>query len=331
MTVKNKVLHILEKNKDLSVSGQDLANMLSVSRTAIWKAINSLKEDGYIIDATSNKGYSLSTTSDVLSSDSIRKFLDSSYSNIPICIHKSLSSTNTEAKMAVLKNAVHGTVIISDEQTNGRGRLGRDFFSPPHSGIYMSLILKPKLNISNSVLITTAAAVAICLCIDEFTGKQAQIKWVNDIYLGNKKVCGILTEAVSDFESGNIESIVIGIGLNVTTKENTFPNEIRNIAGSILHSDVGFNTRNKLAAKIINKVLPICENLEDKSFLEIYKQRSMILGKDILFKKNGEWIEGYAKDIDEHGGLMVILSDNQSIVLNSGEISIRNLSNENKR
>lgn len=327
MTIKNKVLQALEANQNSSISGQDLANMLSVSRTAIWKAIKSLKEDGYIINATSNKGYLLSSSSNVLSAEGIREFLPNKYNNIPIHIYKSLTSTNNEAKIAILKDASHGTVIISDEQTNGRGRLGRDFFSPPKSGIYMSIILKPKLNISNSVLITTAVAVAVCLCIDKFSDKQSKIKWVNDIYIDNKKVCGILTEAVTDFESGNVESVIIGIGLNVTTKENSFPSELKTIAGSILHSDVGFNTRNKLASEIINKVLTICENLEDRSFLEIYKERSMVLGQNILYKKNGEWIEGYAKGIDEYGGLVVFTNNSQSVTLNSGEITVRKSTN----
>nr|WP_209510478.1 biotin--[acetyl-CoA-carboxylase] ligase [Sedimentibacter acidaminivorans] len=323
MTVKNKVLHIMEENQDTSISGQDLADMLSVSRTAIWKAIKSLKEDGYIINATSNRGYLLSSSSDVLSSKGIREFLFNEYKNIPIHIYKSVSSTNNEAKIAILSGAIHRTVIISDEQTNGRGRLGRNFFSPPKSGIYMSIILKPKLNITNSVLITTAVAVAVCLCIEKFSDKQAEIKWVNDIYIDNKKVCGILTEAITDFESGNVESVVIGIGLNLTTKESSFPPELKAIAGSVLHTDVSFSTRNRIASEIINTVLLICENLEDRSFLEIYKEHSMILGLNILYKKNGEWIEGYAKDIDEYGGLIVVLNDGHSVILNSGEITIR--------
>lgn len=327
MTVKNEILHILENNRGSTISGQNLADMLSVSRTAIWKAINSLKLEGYTIDATSNKGYSMSFSSDVLSSEDIRPFLSNEYKDIPIIVYKSLASTNTEAKMAILQNATHGTVILSEEQTKGRGRLGRDFFSPPKSGIYMSIILKPNLNIANSVLITTAVAVAVCLCIDNISDEKPQIKWVNDIYIGNKKVCGILTEASTDFESGAIESVIVGIGINVKTKENSFPKEIQDIAGSIFHTDEGFNTRNKLSAEIINKVLSICKTLEDRSFLNIYKERSMILGQDIIYSKNNQWFEGFAQDIDENGGLVVILNDGQSVVLQSGEVSIRKKSN----
>lgn len=323
MTVKNEVLNILENNRGSNISGQDLADMLSVSRTAIWKAINSLKQEGFTINATSNKGYSLSFSSDVLSVEEIRSFLKDEYKDIPIIVYKSLASTNTEAKMAILQSATHGTVILSEEQTKGRGRLGRDFFSPLQSGIYMSIILKPHLNITHSVLITTAVAVAVCLSIDKISNEKAQIKWVNDIYIGNKKVCGILTEAVTDFESGTVESIVVGIGLNVNTKENSFPEELKGVAGSIFNTDEGFNMRNQLSAEIINKVLSICETLEDRVFLKIYKERSMILGQEIMYNKNNEWVYGYAQDIDDFGGLIVILKDGEKIVLQSGEVTIR--------
>lgn len=325
LTVKSEVLNILENYRGANISGQNLADMLSVSRTSIWKAINSLKQEGYTIDATSNKGYSLSVSSDVLSSEDIRPFLNNDYKDIPITIYKSLTSTNTEAKIATLQNAAHGTVILSEEQTKGRGRLGRDFFSPSQSGIYMSIILKPHLNISDSVLITTAVAVAVCLSIDKITNESSQIKWVNDIYVGDKKVCGILTEAVTDFESGTVESVIVGIGLNVKTKEDSFPEELRCVAGSIFNSSEGLNMRNQLSAEIINNVLSICDTLEDRKFLEIYKKKSMILGQNIIYNRNNEWIEGYAKNIDESGGLIVILENNQEVVLQSGEVSIRKL------
>jgi len=323
LTIKNEVLHILDNNRGSNISGQNLASLLQVSRTAIWKSINSLKQEGYKIDAAPNKGYSLSVSSDVLSTEDIKTFLKADFKENTIIVYKTLTSTNTEAKMAVLQNAQHGTVIISEEQTKGRGRLGRDFFSPPQSGIYMSIILKPHLNIANSVLITTAAAVAVCLSIDKFSKECPQIKWVNDIYIENKKVCGILTEAVTDFESGTVDSVIIGIGLNVNTKENSFPEELQGIAGSIFDLDQGFNTRNQLSAEIINNVLSICKSLEDRKFLEIYKERSMIIGHEIIFKKNNDWFEGYAKDIDENGGLIVILKNGQKEILQSGEVTIR--------
>ena len=321
MSVKNEVLHILESNRGRNISGQELADTLMVSRTAIWKAINSLKDEGYMI-AAANKGYSLSTSSDVLSSEGIRLYLNEEFSNIPIVVYKTIASTNSEAKLLAVQNAVHGTTVISEEQTKGRGRFGRDFFSPSDSGIYMSIILKPKLNIENSVLVTTAAAVAVCHAIDKYSHDTPMIKWVNDIFIGDRKVCGILTEAVTNFESGMMDSVIVGIGVNVKTKKEGFPSELQNIAGSVFDDDNSF-IRNQLSAEIINNVLKISRNLEERSFMETYKQRSMILGEHILYKKDNSWHEGYASDIDDCGGLIVYTSEGQKIILNSGEVSIK--------
>jgi BirA family biotin operon repressor/biotin-[acetyl-CoA-carboxylase] ligase len=321
MSVKNEVLHILESNRGRNISGQELADTLMVSRTAIWKAINSLKDEGYMI-AAANKGYSLSTSSDVLSSEGIRLYLNEEFSNIPIVVYKTIASTNSEAKLLAVQNAVHGTTVISEEQTKGRGRFGRDFFSPSDSGIYMSIILKPKLNIENSVLVTTAAAVAVCHAIDKYSHDTPMIKWVNDIFIGDRKVCGILTEAVTNFESGMMDSVIVGIGVNVKTKKEDFPSELQNIAGSVFDDDNSF-IRNQLSAEIINNVLKISRNLEERSFMETYKQRSMILGEHILYKKDNSWHEGYASDIDDCGGLIVYTSEGQKITLSSGEVSIK--------
>lgn len=322
MSIKNEILHILESNKGKNVSGQEIADMLNVSRTTVWKAINSLKDEGYQIEATSNKGYSLSTSSDVLSSEGIRLFLNEEFKNIPITVYKTIESTNSQAKLLAVQNAQHGTTIISEEQTMGRGRFGRSFFSPSDSGIYMSIILRPKLNIENSVLITTAAAVAVCEAIEKFVSYIPKIKWVNDIFIGNKKVCGILTEAVTNFESGMMDSVVLGIGINVKTKNEDFPMELQNTAGSILEENNNF-IRNQLSAEIINNILEISKNLENKSFMSAYKERSMILGEHILYNKNNNWYEGYALDIDNSGGLIVYTADGKKITLNSGEVSIK--------
>lgn len=321
MSVKNEVLHILEQYKGNSISGQELAEKLDVSRTSVWKAINSLKEEGHLISGVPSKGYSLSPASDVLSPEGIRPFLMDEYNQIPITVYKTIGSTNTEAKLRSMKDAGHGTVILSEEQTGGRGRMGRNFYSPSESGIYMSIILKPKLNIADSVLITTAAAVAVCLAVDKFTDQDPKIKWVNDIYINNKKVCGILTEAVTDIESGTVNSIVVGIGLNVKTVN--FPAELKEIAGSVFNSGKDSYIRNRLAAEIINSILSMCKNPEDKSFLKTYKERSMILGEKIRYLKNNMWYEGYAQDIDEFGGLVVFHGDGHKEVLHSGEISVR--------
>lgn len=322
MSVKSEILHILESNKGRNMSGQELADILKVSRTAVWKAINSLKVEGYSIEATSNKGYSLSSSSDVLSAEGIKLFLNEEFQNIPITVYKTIESTNSEAKLLAVQNAEHGTTIIAEEQTKGRGRFGRGFFSPSDSGIYLSIILKPKLNIENSVLVTTAAAVAVCEAINKFINDTPRIKWVNDIFIGDRKVCGILTEAVTNFESGMMDSVVVGIGINVKTKKEDFPLELQNTAGAIFNEKDNY-IRNELSAEIINNILTISKNLENRNFMEIYKQRSMILGEHILYKKDNNWHEGYAIDIDNSGGLIIYTSDRQKLTLNSGEVSIK--------
>lgn len=321
MSVKNDVLHMLEQNKGKSISGQELAEKLGVSRTAVWKAINSLKEDGFFIEGVSNKGYSLAVSSDLLSSEGIRIYLNVQYKEIPIKVYKSINSTNTEAKLMIMNNAVHGTVILAEEQLSGKGRMGRDFYSPSESGIYMSIILKPTLNMSDSVLITTAAAVAVSLAIEKITGVITRIKWVNDIYLNDKKICGILTEAVTDMESGAINSVVVGIGLNVKTE--SFPENIEYAAGSIFKMNDNKFIRNQLSAEIINNVLSILNDIPNRKFIETYKERSMILGERVRYCKDNQWFEGYAQDIDSNGALIVSHDDGHKEILNSGEITVR--------
>jgi len=322
MSVKNDVLHILESNRGINISGQELADTLKVSRTAVWKAISFLKDEGHIIKSASSTGYSLSSSSDILSSEGIRLYLNEEFKKIPIDVYKTIESTNSEAKLAALQGAGHGTTIVAEEQTKGRGRFGRDFYSPSDSGIYMSIILKPDLNMENSVLVTTAAAVAVCRAIEKFTDDLPMIKWVNDIFIGNRKVCGILTEAVTNFESGVMDSVVVGIGINVKTRKEDFPLELQDTAGAIFNGNDDF-IRNQLTAEIINNILAICKSMKSRNFMQIYKQRSIILGENILYKKDNIWHEGYALDIDDCGGLVVYTGEGQKITLNSGEVSIR--------
>jgi len=321
LSVKNDVLHMLEQNKGANISGQELAEKLGVSRTAVWKAINALKEDGFFIEGVSNKGYSLAVSSDLLSAEGIRLYLRDEYRETPVKVYKSINSTNTEAKIMIMNNAEHGTVIIAEEQLSGKGRMGRNFYSPSESGIYMSIILKPRLNMGDSVLITTAAAVAVSLAIEKITGIVTQIKWVNDLYLNDRKICGILTEAVTDMESGTISSIVVGIGLNVKTE--AFPDDIGGTAGSIFKMNENKFIRNQLSAEIINNILSILNNISNRNFIETYKERSMILGERVRYCKDNQWFEGYAQDIDQNGALIVFHDDGHKEILNSGEITVR--------
>ena len=216
--------------------------------------------------------------------------------------------------------AGHGAVVFARHQTGGRGRLGRTFASPDDSGIYMSIILEPAD--STPVLITTAAAVAVCRAIERICGQQPQIKWVNDIYLNNKKVCGILAETVSDYKTGHITHVILGIGINC--KASAIPEELREIAGAI----EGDFSINQLAAEVYNQMMTLAGDLQPGNFIEDYKQRSMVLGEMVTVHKGGyspdkSGIPARVLDIDDHGGLKVIYSSGERETLSTGEISIR--------
>jgi len=325
MDLKQSVLAFLENNRGNSISGAKLANELGVTRSAVWKAIKSLQSEGYSIKAITNKGYCLSESNDILSGESIKPFLRGQAVDMKIQVFKTIDSTNTYAKKLAQDGAEQGTIIISEEQTAGRGRLGRNFYSPSSTGIYMSVILRPKLSMEHSLLITTSVAVAVSKAIEKLAVIETKIKWVNDIYYNDKKICGILCEASIDFESGGLEYAIVGIGINVTTLKEQFPQDLREIATSIFSENTGENVRSELIAEILNNISECYENIESKSFLEEYKRRSFLLGQEIVVI-NGEKSEpATAIDIDEKARLVVKFTDGSIKPLNSGEVSVRKL------
>lgn len=327
MSTKSKVLHILESQRGKPVSGQELAEKMGISRTAINKAVKSLRKEGFPIAAAPRRGYTLSDQSDVLSVPAIRAHLNSKTSQIPLELFRSVTSTNDKAReLATFGQAIPSrAVVVANEQTAGRGRLGRSFYSPADTGIYMSFLIKPEFDITHARLITTAAAAAVASAIESLTGFVPEIKWVNDVYLHDKKICGILTEAVSDFESGAIQYLVVGIGINCSTKK--FPKELEGLGGSISEENEPF-FRNALVAEVINQFIPLTYHLDERSYLSYYRAHSMVVGKDILVYRNGmdgtsEGQAAYAKGIDNNGGLMVVYGDGTNETLATGEISIR--------
>lgn len=325
MSTKQKLLKTLEENREKYLSGEVLASTMNVSRSAIWKAIKGLKEEGYEIESTTNKGYRLKSESDLMSVEGIYPWLSQKNQALELLVYKTLGSTNQEAKKLALEGTKAGTVIISEEQTQGRGRMGRSFYSPPKSGIYLSLVLRPDVAARDAVLLTTGASVGVCRAIKKVTGIDTQIKWVNDIYLGNRKIVGILTEAVTNFENGQFEFVIIGIGVNFKMPEAALPKELEDIVGALFAEKPDALTRNRLAAEIINEVLKICEDLTNRDFLEEYKTQSMVLGKPIKVFRNNEWEVATAMDISNDGGLVIKNSKGTIETLNSGEISIRKL------
>ena len=247
----------------------------------------------------------------------IRSLLDSRLKEIPIYIYDTIPSTNTKAKEMILNEDCCSALLIADTQTAGRGRTGHSFFSPQSSGIYMSLIYKPD-SFENASRATTKAAVAVSKAIEELYNIVPQVKWVNDIYLDGKKICGILTEAVIKPETSD-GALVIGIGINHSASD--LPEDIKNIAGFLPKKEN--ISRTKLVAAVLNNLLPEIENLSDTTYLDYFRSHSLLTGKRIFYHENGERRGGIVTGIDEEAGLMVQTDDNQTIVIRNGEIEWR--------
>ena len=316
MSLKSELIKALSSSPGSFISGEELAQNLGVSRNAVWKAISSLRHDGYDISAVTNKGYSLCGGTAALSAEAVNAFADGRLDGVSITVLDTVDSTNAEAKR--LADRYAGTVlIVADRQTAGRGRLGRSFYSPGGTGLYMSLMYHPQNSLSENLAVTAAAAVAVVRSVERLTGLVTQIKWVNDIFLCGKKICGILTEAVTDFESGSAGYIVVGIGVNVTTDD--FPDGLSATAGKIGVKDLD---RNRLAAEIASELVGLIEHLSDRSFMDEYRSHSAVIGKEITYTKNGVAHTAVALSIDDNGGLTV-QGDGDTLVLNTGEISVR--------
>lgn len=312
MSVKQNVIALLEENRSKVISGQELANQLHVSRAAIWKAIKTLKEEGYNIEATPNKGYVLLENSDVLSKQGIAYYLTE---EIDILSYKTIDSTNTQMKKLAINGGKNHSVIVSEEQSAGRGRFGRSFYSPAQKGVYMSVLLKTGDSLQNATMITIKTAVAVRRAIAKLYDIEVAIKWVNDLYYRGKKVCGILSEAISDFESGMIEAIIIGIGINVST--DNFPLEIASIATSLGLQEAN---RNQFIAEILNQLFAIIDE-DFKLVLNEYRMASCVLHKQITFNQKGEQFTGLVREINNLGNL-VVSSNGAEMVLTAGEVSI---------
>lgn len=311
MALKDDVLYELLNSNDY-ISGENLANKFGKSRAAVWKAIKVLSKSGYEIDAVTNKGYKLIDSESFISAQGIKSCLEG---NIDVLHYPCVDSTNNCCKRLLAEGKQGEFLVIADEQSAGRGRQGKSFYSPSMTGVYFSLVLRPHTALQNVVTATTAASVAVCRAIENLTDKKPKIKWVNDVYLDGKKICGILTEAIGNFEENIVDSVIIGIGINISTQE--FPSDIYS-AGSL---DANVN-RNKLVAQIADELLRIAGG-DYKYFIDYYRSHSMVIGEEIVFIKNGIAHPATAVAIDETGGLEVELKNGEHTILRSGEISIR--------
>lgn len=317
MSTKSKLLELLESQKGTYLSGEELARQLQVSRAAVWKAVKTLRQEGYQIQAATNRGYALKQENDILSREAVRCFLE--HQEAEVQVFQKISSTRRVMKqLAVEKQLPHGSLVAANSQTEGRGRKGRKFYSPESSGLYLSVLLYPKKTLRQSLEITAAAAVAVCRAVEGCCGVSLGIKWVNDLYLQEKKVCGILTEAVTDFETGEIEFAVVGIGLNLYEPKEGFPEEIRRKAGAILERGVRTD-RNRLAACIVNELL---KEAEKPGISPEYRQRNIVPGRQIKVFGNQECRVVKAEKILEDGRLLVTNGQGERELLDFADVSL---------
>ena len=320
MSVKDAVLSQLLKDRGAYRSGEELAEALSVSRSAVWKAVRQLRAEGHPIEASTRLGYRL-TGGDVLSREGILAALASP--DYDIHVYQSVPSTNTLLKSWAEEGAAEGCVAVAEEQTAGRGRRGRSFYSPKGTGLYLSILLRPKQHAEAALQITTAAAVATAEAIEQVSGLPCEIKWVNDIYREGKKLCGILTEASLDVESGGLNYAILGIGINALPPAGGFPPELRGIAGSVFEGRGEADLRCRLAAALLDRFAGYYRELGSERCFEEYRRRSLVLGKRVTVFSGGEAQgEALALDLERDYSLRVRWDDGLESCLNSGEVSV---------
>jgi BirA family transcriptional regulator, biotin operon repressor / biotin---[acetyl-CoA-carboxylase] ligase len=322
MGTKEEILNRLRDNGGF-VSGEELSEQLHISRTAVWKCINALREEGYEIQSATNRGYRLERCPDRYSEAEISAGLETEYLGRSIFCYESIDSTNEEAKRKALAGAPNGSLFVSEQQTGGKGRLGRSWASPAGTGLWCSLLLRPGILPLRISVTTLLAGLAVTRAIRSLTGCDAQIKWPNDIIIGGKKVCGILTEMTAEVE--RVEFVIVGIGINVNNT--AFPENIRDKATSI-RMEIGKPLRR---VSLLQEILIQFETLlkqnaeSDPVFWEDYKKLCISLGRRVSFTRRGAAVKGTAVDISPEGELIVELDDGTKEIVTAGEVSVQGI------
>lgn len=322
-----RTLEVLMDNMGEFVSGEDISDQLGMTRAAIWKHVDQIKKEGYLVESVSRRGYRLVEIPDKIDEVIIRWGLDTKVLGSHIVSLNSIESTNMVAKEMAIEGSKEGTVIIADEQTGGKGRMGREWISPSEKGIWMSIILRPSIAPAKAPLITSMAAIAVARAIEGVTGLRPSIKWPNDILIGDKKVCGILTEMQGDMDI--IQFVVVGIGINANLDLKDFPKELKDRATS-LKLECGESV---IRADVIREVLrefedlysKYMENRDSQSIISAISKNSATIGKKVRVVGVNMDLEGVAVAIAEDGALMVMLDDGQIQKIMSGDVSVRGM------
>lgn len=320
MALKEQILKQLRENGGY-VSGEELSERLNVSRTAVWKCVAALRETGYAISSATNRGYRLDSSPDLYNADEITAGLETQLLGRHVFCYDSIDSTNEEAKRQALRGAPGGSLFIAEQQTAGKGRLGRSWVSAPGAGMWFSILLRPGILPLRVAATTLLAGLAVCESIRSVTGCRAMIKWPNDIVIGSKKVCGILAELSAEME--RVEFLVVGIGINANTAG--FPESLQEKATS-LRLESGKPVRR---VTLLQDILARFETLLKEnaaptpSFMERYRSLCASLNRQVAFARNGQQLTGTAEDVTAQGELLVRLPDGGLEKVFSGEVSVQ--------
>ena len=302
-----------------------MSQQLGITRAAIWKQIKRLRETGYEIEAVTNLGYRLLSTPDALNRDEILTFLGDHPWKDTIHVLETIDSTNNLAKREAIAGAPHGSVFLADEQTGGRGRPGRSFASPRGVGVYLSVLLRPDLPPTQVGHVTAMVAVAGCNAVEQVTGLRPSIKWTNDLILGEKKLSGILTEMSVEWESGALEYLVMGIGINCNHRDEDFPEDVRSKAASLRQALGTSIDRNQLAAALITEMHKLSLGIlsEKKQWIARYAEDCITIGRQVQIIRGEHTRLATATGLDENGALLVRYDTGETGVVFSGEVSVR--------
>ena len=330
MSTKEEILELLTERQGDYYSGEEIARRLSVSRAAVCKAVRNLRNEGYAIDGVTRRGYSLSDGIDPLSIRGIRGRLRPELQTMEISVLPLAASTNAILHERAGEGAPQWSLLLAEEQSSGRGRNQRSFFSPKDTGVYMSLLLRPKnYTADQAVRITVMAAVAVCEAIEEISGEETAIKWVNDIFMRGKKVCGILTEGTVSIENGRLDYAVLGIGINLYEPKEGFPRELRPVAGAVFPK-ARKDGKTRLISSFLNRFFESYADPLSADYSTRYRNRSLVIGRHVRLISGDRESEVLVKGIDDECRLQVEYPDGHEEACCSGEISFQ-LESKRKR
>ena len=324
---REKVLSLLREHPDQSLSGEAMSRQLGVSRAAVWKAIEALRQEGYVISSAPNRGYCLQSAPDRVREGELAGPLAGCLVGSQLACLDVIDSTNTECKRRAMAGAPEGLVVLAEEQTGGRGRLGRSFQSPRGCGLYLSALLRPHVEPAAVTDFTAWVAVAVCDGIEAACGVRPQIKWTNDLVLNGKKLCGILTELGLESESNDLDYLITGIGINVNHTPEDFDSEVRPIATS-LAQELGHPVRRaQLAVEIIRALDRMYAQFPQnkQEYLERYRADCLTVGKQVQLITPAAREEAFAVAIDDDFRLVVEYPDGRRAALSAGEVSVRGM------